>query len=969
MHPGPLSTADEPARLQALRELFILDTEPEPLFDALARQAAEACGTPIGLVNLVDADRQWFKARFGLPDLVQTPRDVAFCAHTILGGGLFEVADATRDSRFANNPLVIGAPGAPGVRFYAGLPLTLPGGERVGTLCVADHQPRALTPQQRKNLQSLAELATLALEMRRQLLQRALRVRSDYETQLALNASHYRAIVEDQTELVSVAHPDGTLVYVNRAYAGHFGKPATELLGTSLFDYIEPSDRAGVRERLARVATQDEVISSENRMAAADGSERWVAWTNKRQVGADGRTLLHSVGRDVSDRKRAEAALRASQSMLARSGRVAGVGGWELELGSGRLTWSDETRRIHEVPDDFVPTLDNAVGFYAPEARAAIEAAVQHAIASGEGWDLELPLVTANGRRIWARAVGEVEQRDGHPVRLIGAFQDVTQRRQLEQQVADSERFLRQLTDSLPLRLAYIDPQRRYRFANQAMLQAFGRDAGEVMGRTRAELRPGEDDTPFAQRASAALAGQAQQFEFDEPVGTQKRRFENRLVPDHGDDGQVRGFFVTGIDITQRSAAESALRELTAIFDNTTDFVVQTDAGGGLSYLNPSARDALGLAPDERLAGRAFSDFLSADSRQLFAQAALPTVRAGGVWVGETTLDLPGRSAVPMSHMVLAHRDAGGRIERFSSVLRDISAAHAARQEITRQSETLRLVAEALPASVAVVGSEGRYRFVNSAFQRGCGLPLHAILGREAREVLGDAEFERRLPFVRRALAGDAVTFELDTPADAGQQHLQFTYVPLRLASGGVDGIVAIAQDITPHKREEGRLRSLAQRDALTGLLNRAGFEAALDALQARRTTLAVLYIDLDRFKPVNDTHGHPVGDAVLQQFARRLSQVVRAADVVARLGGDEFAIAIPALASLHVAQKVADNVMAAAAAPFRVGALEIGIGASVGLACGDLGQRAWAEVVAQADEGLLRAKAGGRGRLVMAAP
>jgi diguanylate cyclase len=132
---------DEAARLKALQQLAVLDTPAEVAFDALARAAAALCGVPIAMVSLVDADRQWFKARVGLDSLRETPREQAFCAHTILQSEVFEVTDAQADPRFAGNPLVTGQQG---IRFYAGAPVTLPGGAAVGTVCVIDRVPRQL---------------------------------------------------------------------------------------------------------------------------------------------------------------------------------------------------------------------------------------------------------------------------------------------------------------------------------------------------------------------------------------------------------------------------------------------------------------------------------------------------------------------------------------------------------------------------------------------------------------------------------------------------------------------------------------------------------------------------------------------------------------------------------------------------------------------------------------------------------
>lgn len=235
------------------------------------------------------------------------------------------------------------------------------------------------------------------------------------------------------------------------------------------------------------------------------------------------------------------------------------------------------------------------------------------------------------------------------------------------------------------------------------------------------------------------------------------------------------------------------------------------------------------------------------------------------------------------------------------------------------------------------------------------------------RDVVGEAEFERRWPWVQRALAGEAVSFVLDYPGPDGVRYRELSYVPIRLDTGEIGGFVVVTLDVTQRKREEDRLLALSQRDALTGLLNRAGFEACLErALHDgpdAAAAVALLYVDLDRFKPVNDTYGHPVGDSLLQLFAKRLAGLVRPTDAVARVGGDEFAIVLTRVRDAASARAVADKVLAAAQSPFHVGTLEITVGASVGVAHGADAQRGRADLVARADAQLLRAKAAGRGR------
>ena len=154
MTPAPLP-ADEDERLSALRALLLLDTPPEERFDRLARFVAEQLDVPIALLTLVDGQRQWFKARVGI-DATETPRDISFCGHAIMKNDLFIVEDASRDPRFSDNPLVTGEPH---IRFYAGAPLSAPGGHRIGTLCVIDTVPRTLGPVKLSILDALRRLA------------------------------------------------------------------------------------------------------------------------------------------------------------------------------------------------------------------------------------------------------------------------------------------------------------------------------------------------------------------------------------------------------------------------------------------------------------------------------------------------------------------------------------------------------------------------------------------------------------------------------------------------------------------------------------------------------------------------------------------------------------------------------------------------------------------------------------------
>jgi len=190
----PTTPKSEAARLEILRQYDILDTPAEQVFDDLTALAAHTCRSPIALISLVDSDRQWFKSKIGT-DISETPRDVAFCAYAIAGQDLLVVHDATQDKRFADNPMVTSEPH---IRFYAAAPLVTTDGHALGTLCVMDCVPRALTDEEARVLRTLSRLVVAQMELRRSLQARRL-------AEKALQQAHHdlETRVRERTAMLS----------------------------------------------------------------------------------------------------------------------------------------------------------------------------------------------------------------------------------------------------------------------------------------------------------------------------------------------------------------------------------------------------------------------------------------------------------------------------------------------------------------------------------------------------------------------------------------------------------------------------------------------------------------------------------------------------------------------------------------------------------------------------------------------
>lgn len=226
---------NEADRLKALERYNILDTSAEEAFDDLTRLAAYICGTPIALVSLVDANRQWFKSKVGL-EATETPRETAFCAHTILNSGdLLVVPNALEDDRFAGNPLVTSDPN---IRFYAGTPVVTPDGFPLGSLCVIDRVPRNLTPEQLEALRSLGRQVINQMELKLSVIRLERQIERNKEVEHKQRASDRQVVdlLENITDAFFTLDRQWRFTCVNRVAANTWERQSEELLGQKIWE-------------------------------------------------------------------------------------------------------------------------------------------------------------------------------------------------------------------------------------------------------------------------------------------------------------------------------------------------------------------------------------------------------------------------------------------------------------------------------------------------------------------------------------------------------------------------------------------------------------------------------------------------------------------------------------------------------------------------------------------------------------
>lgn len=423
---------DESERLAALRAYGILDTEPEKAFDDIVRLLARICEAPIAVVNLIDAERQWFKAEVGL-GVRETPLATSFCAHALLQEAGMVIPDATKDARFDCNPLVTGEPH---LRFYAGRLLTTPEGLPLGTLCVLDTEPRpgGLDALQAMALETLAGQVMTQLELRRALRQRQ---ESEETTRRALEASNYVGawdwdILNDRV----VADTRFAALYGVDPRIATEGAPIGEFMR-----HLHPDDAARLQADIEAAMGGEGAFASEYRIAPPGRDERWILARGQVYFDRNGAPVrFPGISVDITTRKQKDADLAAIANRLSESEAQFRV----LADAMPQMIWATTPEGLHDYYNARWYEFTGApVGstdgegwndMFHPEDQERAWARWRRSLETGEPYEIEYRLKHHSGVYRWTlgRAM-PLRNDDGEIVRWFGTCTDIDDLKKLEQ--------------------------------------------------------------------------------------------------------------------------------------------------------------------------------------------------------------------------------------------------------------------------------------------------------------------------------------------------------------------------------------------------------------------------------------------------------------------------------------------------------------------------------------------------------
>jgi diguanylate cyclase (GGDEF)-like protein/PAS domain S-box-containing protein len=547
-----------------------------------------------------------------------------------------------------------------------------------------------------------------------------------------------------------------------------------------------------------------------------------------------------------------------SEIFLEQAGAVSGVGGFRIDLHSGRQVWTRQTFKIYDIEGDVAPSAEEFDRLMAPDVGARLWRAIREASEAGTGYDIEIPAQTARGRPIWIRTIGVVEFDDGKPARVVGATQDITERKRGEEALRAASERLALAADAGGIGVWEWELVGNILRWDDQMYRLYGRV-------------PSEGYVPYALWADNLLAGDRERAE--------------REINDALNSG--------------------------APFD--TEFRIVLPSG---------------------------------EIRHLKATGQV-------------------------------QRDSAGLPTRMVGVNFDITKRKLAEQALVESESKFRSLFELSPVGIALNDRDsGQFLHVNNALAQSTGYTREELLGMTDHDVTPagyvDVDGARLKMLEQTAQFGP---YEKEYRRKDGSR-----FAVLICGIGTRDAaertlIWSFVQDISQRKAMESQLADAARRDKLTGLANRAQFmdrlEKAVTRVQKGEQPLfAVMFMDFDRFKLINDTLGHDAGDELLRQIAKRLRRELRASDalaldessnMVSRFGGDEFLLLINDLKAPADAARIAERLLNALAPAYDIQGNEVHSSASIGIVTSEQCRTNADDVVRNADVAMYEAKRAGR--------
>jgi PAS domain S-box-containing protein len=795
MNSSPLPD-NEFQRLEALYSYQILDTKKEKDFDRLVELASIICGVPMSMISLIDENRQWFKAGYGL-DLQETTRELSFCKYTIMGDSLLEIEDATLDQRFDSNDYVTGEPH---VRFYAGYPLIDPKGYALGAMCVLGTESKILSEGQRRSLKLIAEQAmALIVDQRKK-----------------EESRNFDRLFNLSNDLVCIAGTDGFFKKLNPAFTRLLGWDEDYLLNSHFMDLTHPDDQEKIKQDLSELANGKMSLNTVHRVQCIDGEYRYIQWVTAPEQDSG---YLFCIGRDITQEKIKEEQLSKSEDKFRSF----------FENSQGLMC-------THDMRGNFltVNTAGAALLGYTKEEVSQlslydlipnkhhtmltkyIEDIQTNGIASG--------LMTTRHKKgyylIWSYHNILIKDDNGENY-VIGNSVDVTESQMMAANLKKVQEVLLQTSQ-----MARVGGWEVDLVNNQVYWSEITKQIHEVSPTFKPDL---ESAVSFYQEKESYLkisealkeliaTGKSFDLELEITTATGKARWVRTIGHAETDAGKGKKLYGMFQDIDEKKRAELAVVNSQKLLDDVLNAasevsIIATDLDGYITVFNRGAEKLLGYSASEMI-GKYKSDIfhlpaeMELRSAELTAEYGTPIngfrtfvhkAEQQKSEVREWTYCSKDGTEVPVTLVITTIRDFTDKIIGYLGVATDLSARKKAELELFNERARLLAFVEHAPAAVAMLDTDIRYLAVSRKWLDEYKLEGRDIINQSHYDVFPNIGLDWKL-IHQKGLEGIATSCQEQLWRPPGwntDQYLKWEVRPWYQFDGSVGGIMMFTQDIT----------------------------------------------------------------------------------------------------------------------------------------------------------------------------
>ncbi|HRT35738.1 MAG TPA: PAS domain S-box protein [Smithellaceae bacterium] len=773
--------------------------------------------------------------------------------------------------------------------------------------------------------------------------------RKNMEEFLRQSEERYRSIIENMTDGYFEVDLYGKFTYLNDAQCQNLGYARKELIGMSYKQYADEK----INKELARLfykiyKTEIPVKSYDLSFIRKNGTRAYneisvTALKNaKREI-----IGFRGISRDITDRKQMEEALHRSENKYRSIIESIDDTYYETDI-SGNLTFFNDMLCRH-----LLYTREELIGknsrmFQDEQNFKKTEQFYREVYKTGNPSILEMECIRKDGTKgIFELSLSLITDKDGKKTGFRGISRDITKRKQMQSLLTESEEKYRTILEEMNDGYFEVDLTGKYTFVTETNARLLATTPEKLLGKDSSEYMV-KEDIPLVRGA----------FNKIYKTGKPERNITYRALhkdgtigiaelsgfPRKDEKGNIIGFRGIARDITERKQMEEALRQSEEKYRNILYSIqegyFELDLAGNYTFVNDANCRLLGYSRDE-IIGMNSRQHMPYEDNYKKASQAYTKLFLTGKPIESMEIFSVKKDGTPVIYetSVTLIKDAQGKAIGFRGVSRDITERKQMEEQIRQSEERYRTIIEQMEDGYFETDLSGRFTFVNDAECRNTGYSCEEIIGKKSSLFVDEKTYKELFNLFSNIYQTGKPIKSYDLALfkkDGTRTYNEISVNLIRNAQGESVGFRGIARDVTERKRQEEQIQYLATHDGLTGLPNRTLFGQLLNhAIQAAKRynrKLAVFFIDLDRFKIINDTLGHEAGDQLLQEIAVRFRQTLRATDVVARLGGDEFVAMIEEINDAGQAITVAHKLLAEAMKPVSIMSQECRVTASIGI-------------------------------------